>query len=210
VLELRKTVSSNHNIIEVKNNDFQGYDVVFDLNFCDGQRSLEPYADLKDVPVVICAVKQSIEQALMKWQGELKCLLLGINSISGFIDRPLKEMTSLDKASRVKGEEALGELNFKISWVESKVGMVSPRVICMIINEAYYTMEEGTASKADINTGMKLGTAYPHGPFEWSEKIGLQNVYDILQATYRDTGEGRYKICGSLKREVIQQQLGQV
>ncbi len=208
MLELRKTVSSNHNIIEVKNNDFQGYDVVFDLNFDDGRRSLESYADLKDVLVVVCAVKQSLEQALMSWKGALKCTLLGMNSISGFIDRPLKEMTTLDQPSRQKGDEILGKLDFNISWVESKVGMVSPRVICMIINEAYYTLEEGTASKADIDTGMKLGTAYPHGPFEWSEKIGLQNVYDILQATYRDTGEGRYKICGSLKREVMQQQLG--
>jgi 3-hydroxybutyryl-CoA dehydrogenase len=27
---------------------------------------------------------------------------------------------------------------------------------------------------------MRLGTNYPFGPFEWSEKIGLENIYDLL------------------------------
>ena len=50
---------------------------------------------------------------------------------------------------------------------------------------------------------MKLGTNYPFGPFEWSEKIGLVKVYELLEAIYDDTKEERYKICPKLKNEYL-------
>jgi len=90
-------------------------------------------------------------------------------------------------------------MNWDFKWVESRVGLVTPRVVFMIINEAYYTLQEGTASKEDIDAGMKLGTNYPYGPFEWAEKAGIQNVYETLHALYEDTREERYKICPLLK-----------
>ena len=79
--------------------------------------------------------------------------------------------------------------------------MVSPRVICMIINEAYFTFEEGTASREDIDLAMKLGTNYPFGPFEWADKIGLANVCKLLKAVYEDTGDARYKLCPLLQEK---------
>ena len=59
------------------------------------------------------------------------------------------------------------------------------------------------ASKEDIDTGMKLGTNYPKGPFEWADEIGLKNIYQTLEAMYEDTKEGRYKICPLLKTEAM-------
>jgi 3-hydroxybutyryl-CoA dehydrogenase len=50
---------------------------------------------------------------------------------------------------------------------------------------------------------MKLGTAYPHGPFEWCDKIGIVNVYEILNAMAADTHDERYKICSLLKTEYL-------
>lgn len=86
--------------------------------------------------------------------------------------------------------------------VASRIGLVTPRVIVMIINEAYFTVQEGTATKEDIDVGMKLGTNYPKGPFEWANLIGLKNIYKTLDALYEDTKEGRYKICPLLKTEM--------
>ncbi|MDX5437551.1 MAG: 3-hydroxyacyl-CoA dehydrogenase family protein, partial [Pontibacter sp.] len=79
----------------------------------------------------------------------------------------------------------------------------TPRMICMIINEACYTLQEQTASIPDIDQGMKLGTNYPKGPFEWANQIGVQNVYRVLQAVYEDTKEERYKICPLLKTNYL-------
>jgi 3-hydroxybutyryl-CoA dehydrogenase len=83
--------------------------------------------------------------------------------------------------------------------------MVSPRVVCMIINEAFYTNAEGTASEKDIDLAMKLGTNYPLGPFEWAEKIGIENVYEVLEAVYEDTGDERYKINPQLKKKYLKE-----
>ena len=77
----------------------------------------------------------------------------------------------------------------------------------MIINEAYYTVQEGTATREDIDLGMKLGTAYPMGPFEWCEKVGVKNVYETLDAIYEDTHDERYKICPLMKTEFLRSRM---
>jgi 3-hydroxybutyryl-CoA dehydrogenase len=93
------------------------------------------------------------------------------------------------------------QLQTKFLLIDDRVGLVTPRVICMIINEAYYTFQEGTATKEDIDLGMKLGTNYPFGPFEWCNRIGIRHVYELLEAVYEDTNDERYKICPLLKKE---------
>ncbi|MBZ5857935.1 3-hydroxyacyl-CoA dehydrogenase family protein [Flavihumibacter profundi] len=64
--------------------------------------------------------------------------------------------------------------------VPDKIGLVRPRVVSMIINEAYFTLAEGVSTRHEIDTAMKLGTNYPFGPFEWGEKIGLQRIVRLL------------------------------
>jgi 3-hydroxybutyryl-CoA dehydrogenase len=81
--------------------------------------------------------------------------------------------------------------------------MIKPRVIFMIINEACYTLQEGTASIEDIDKSMKLGTNYPFGPFEWCDKIGVTHVFETLNAIYDDTRDERYKICPLLKHKYL-------
>jgi 3-hydroxybutyryl-CoA dehydrogenase len=65
----------------------------------------------------------------------------------------------------------------------------------MIINEAYLTLEEGIASREDIDLAMKLGTNYPYGPFEWADRIGLGNVVRVLRGAQKETGDERYEVC---------------
>ena len=59
--------------------------------------------------------------------------------------------------------------------------MVSARVISMIINEAYFAMEDGISTPEEIDTAMKLGTNYPKGPFEWKSQIGITPVFSLLE-----------------------------
>ena len=92
-------------------------------------------------------------------------------------------------------------------WVGSRVGLVTPRILCMIINEAFYTLQEGTANRRDIDAAMKLGTNYPLGPFEWCDMIGIDKVYRLLESVYADTKEERYKICPLLKTTYLHARL---
>jgi 3-hydroxybutyryl-CoA dehydrogenase len=118
-----------------------------------------------------------------------------------FLSREIFEVSSSQNADLEKLEEACGRLNTKFAAVKDQVGLVTPRVICMIINEAYFAIQENIASRNDIDLAMKLGTNYPFGPFEWCEKIGIRNVYELLNAVYENTKDDRYKICPLLKKE---------
>ena len=120
-----------------------------------------------------------------------------------FLERDLLEVSIYKKKTKADLASICDELGTDYVIVEDRVGLVTPRIICMIINEAYYTVQEGTASKKDIDVGMKLGTNYPFGPFEWCTKIGIDQVYELLEAVYEDTHDERYKICPLLKKEYL-------
>ncbi len=205
--ELKEKVSSTHELIEVKNNQFEGFDLIFDLSFDEQNNGLNKYKDLGNIPVVICAVNQTIEEVLALQKESVNCKVYGMNTLPTFINRELAEMTALSESDRSVAEDVFNALEWPIKWVESRVGMVTPRIVCMIINEAYYTLQEGTATKEDINVGMKLGTAYPKGPFEWAEEMGVATVYHMLEAIYNDTKDECYKVCPLLKQEHLQSQL---
>lgn len=86
---------------------------------------------------------------------------------------------------------------------ELKLSFHYPRVISMIINEAYFALEENLASKTDIDLAMKNGVNYPLGPIEWGNKIGLPLIIELLRELREVTGDARYKISHQLKLEAI-------
>ncbi len=90
-------------------------------------------------------------------------------------------------------------INKKHISVADEIGLVAARVVSMIINEAYFALEDGVSTKEAIDIAMKLGTNYPYGPFEWADKIGLLPVYTLLhRLSQADT---RYKPCSLLVEE---------
>lgn len=180
--------------------DFQEFEAVFDFKMGDNPEEFDIYAEEEGLNVFINAPKISLAE-LAFYQSELQCNLYGFNGLPTFVNREILEVSSY------KNDEGLKllcrQLNTDFEIVKDRVGMVTPRVIFMIINEAFYTVQEGTATKEDIDKGMKLGTNYPYGPFEWLERIGIHHVYETLEAIYEDTKEERYKICPLLKREYL-------
>ena len=93
-------------------------------------------------------------------------------------------------------------LNINYSIVPDRVGLIFPRILAMIINEAAQVYDEKIASREDIDTAMKLGTNYTLGPLEWADKMGIELVYNILTALQRDFGDDRYRPHTSLKEMV--------
>ena len=86
-----------------------------------------------------------------------------------------------------------------MEWVADITGFISLRVVASIINEAYFALEQQVSSKEEIDTAMKLGTNYPYGPFEWSEKIGLKNIYSLLR--HLTVEQKRYEPAALLTKE---------
>jgi 3-hydroxybutyryl-CoA dehydrogenase len=183
------------------------YDAIFDLNFDDnGQSSFLEYIELRKTPVFVGAVKNSLAQMIFEKEIEIQFPLFGINSIETFLNRNLLEVSMLNANNEAILKDTLNKLNWEFKLVKDRVGMVTPRVVCMLINEACYTLQEGTATMVDIDISMKLGTNYPFGPFEWADKIGIKNVYEILNNLYLDTKDERYKICPLLKTHYLLKQ----
>lgn len=82
-------------------------------------------------------------------------------------------------------------------------GLIAPRLIACLANEAAWALMEGIASAADIDTAMRLGVNYPRGPLEWADQIGAARVLGVMEALHRVTGDDRYRPC-PLLREVAQ------
>jgi 3-hydroxybutyryl-CoA dehydrogenase len=137
--------------------------------------------------------------------------LVGIGLYDTFSKAKLIE-TAPSKITDVKilenAESFLKEINANYVNVPDRVGLVFPRILSMIINEAAQVYSENIASRDDIDTAMKLGTNYPFGPLEWADKLGIELVYNILTALQRDFGEDRYRPHPSLKEMVNLKMLG--
>ncbi len=76
-------------------------------------------------------------------------------------------------------------------------GLVVARTLATIINEAFYTFEEKTATQADIDRAMRFGVNYPRGPFAWVHD--REDVVVMLLETLRaKTQDERYRPARSL------------
>ncbi|SCC58506.1 3-hydroxybutyryl-CoA dehydrogenase [Chitinophaga costaii] len=180
--------------------DLTAYTMVIDLSLDDTPGNASHYAQYPETMVLGNVVKTSL-QAITKHYNAGN--IIGCNWLPGFGHMLVLEVSCSHAALWEKWRAMAGMLQWAYERVEDLPGMVTPRVVSMIINEAYFTVEEGTASREDIDMAMKLGTNYPFGPFEWSTKIGLDQVYGILQAVQAATGLARYAICPLLAAEAF-------
>ncbi len=187
-------------------------------------------SDIKGQDMVLCCLHPSspgLSDDLRSFDG-----FLGLNSIYGSALSQLNELSISNKKAfsflGMGGFLSRKEIELGIPFMESKndlvavfekagfevmhvldrVGLVTGRVLSMIINEAYFTVMEGTAEKEDIDTAMKLGTNYPIGPFELVEKAGVESIFNLLTSIFAETADERYRICPLLRDEVMKARLG--
>jgi len=96
----------------------------------------------------------------------------------------------------------------KETWEsDDKPGFVTNRILMPWINEGVRAFDEGVATKADIDSGMKLGTNVPMGPLELADHIGLDICLHATETLHEELGD-RYKPAYLLKRKVEAGDLG--
>ena len=168
-------------------------DCYIDLLFKGEQQRIDKLNKLQPALVMVNAVINTLDK--------IPGILIRFNGWPTFLKRALLEASCNNEAIKTRAEKFLAVFNKKIEWVPDIPGFISARVISMIINEAYFTLDEKVSSKPEIDTAMKLGTNYPYGPFEWGEKIGLQHVNELL-TTLAQTNS-RYQSSALLKKEAL-------
>lgn len=164
-------------------------DVIIDLLYEPSHQSL-----LTHFPSSLVIIN-SVEDTLQ----ESNASFVRINGWNTFLQSSLIEAAFFEQSNKVKAEEVFFLFNKKLEWVADEVGFITPRVVSMIINEAFIALDEGVSTKEEIDTAMKLGTNYPYGPFEWAEKIGLQKIASLLKRLSKE--QTRYEPSSLLLKE---------
>ena len=87
-------------------------------------------------------------------------------------------------------------------------GFVVNRILVPMVIEAIYVLQEGLASAAEIDEGMKLGANHPMGPLALADLVGLDTLLSVQQHLYEEFGDPKYRPPGLLKKMVRAGRLG--
>jgi 3-hydroxybutyryl-CoA dehydrogenase len=87
-------------------------------------------------------------------------------------------------------------------------GFISNRILCPMINEAIFALQEGIGTPEAIDTVMKLGMNHPMGPLALADMVGLDVVLFVLEVLQRDLGDDKYRPSPLLRKMVDAGYLG--
>ena len=177
---------------------FETYETVIDLT---AMRTKAKIAFLKELSRTTKA--EIISDLTLSW-GEM--VLKECPKITGAVSLLFYSPTNKVEYF-AKNERAKNQIDTFLSTLEKsgvphknlKTGFHYPRVISMIVNEAYFALGEKLATAEAIDLAMKNGVNYPMGPIEWGEKIGLKYIIDLLTEYTEITQDPRYRIAQELK-----------
>ena len=81
-------------------------------------------------------------------------------------------------------------------------------ILAPAVNEAAYLLQEGIASRDDIDKAIRLGLGYPKGILQFADEFGLDTVVSKLEQLYKETGSEEYKPVKLLQDMVKEGRLG--
>ena len=169
-----------------------GANAYVDLLFIQSEERINKLTALQPSVIIINCVEVTLS--------ELPAGFIRLNGWNSFLKRPVAEMAG-NGENKIIAEKIISCFNKTTEWVADVPGFLTARVISTIINEAYFTLAEKVSTKDEIDTAMKLGTNYPFGPFEWSEKVGLKNIYGLLMLLSKTNS--RYTPSDLLQKEAL-------
>jgi 3-hydroxybutyryl-CoA dehydrogenase len=150
----------------------------------------------------ICAAPETRPRPETHGAPGYPCRFARMNGWPGFLTGSLWELAVADEVTGASIKGSLAAFGQSCRIVPDIPGLIGPRILCSLINEAYYTLQDQVSTREEIDTAMKLGTNYPMGPFEWGSKIGLPAIYDLLKAL--SSTNSRYTPAEALRQESVQ------
>jgi len=102
--------------------------------------------------------------------------------------------------------ETVTELSTKLGktpiGVKNSAGFVVNRILCPMINEAIFTLQDGLASVEEIDAGMRLGCNHPIGPLALCDLVGLDVELAVMEVLYNAFNDSKYRPAPLLKEMV--------
>ncbi|MDX1909193.1 MAG: 3-hydroxyacyl-CoA dehydrogenase family protein [Bacteroidia bacterium] len=177
--------------------------VIVDLNLDETPARLGAWRELAPACLLGAAVLYPMGAMLAASGGPAAFPCFGLNALPGMLERPVWEVSSPDPAQAATLTSLLARMGVTGEQVADRTGMVTPRILCLILNEAFLMAQEGSARPEDIDIAMQLGVNYPAGPFAWADKLGLPLLLTLLERLWADTGETRFRPAHLLRTRAM-------
>ena len=180
-------------ILDLKISIFQELD-----NLCKPETILASNTSSISISTIADATKRPDQVIGMHFMNPVPLMKL-VEIING-------ELTSDDTNSAVvEASEKMGKVPLTS---EDYPGFISNRILCPMLNEAIFCLQEGVATKEAIDGIMKLGMNHPMGPLTLADFIGLDTVLHIMDVLYEGLGDSKYRAAPLLRRMVAAGLLG--
>lgn len=162
-----------------------------------------------DIPFLVSALAASPTE-IASW-AEYPARVAGYGvlppiSVSGMVEFAPALQTGFETAARAR--RFWEDLGFEVVRVPDTAGLVRPRVVCGMINEAVRTLAATGLSVEDIDAAMEGGMNFPRGPLTWADEIGLDIVAGTLDALHRYWGDERYRPHPLLRQKIFAGHVG--
>lgn len=113
-----------------------------------------------------------------------------------------------DDATHAAARDFAQELGKTVIESKDMPGFLVNRMLGPFINEAIFTLMEGTGSARDIDTGAKLGLNHPMGPLELSDFVGNDVMLGVMDVLHRGIGDPKFRAAPLLRQMVAAGHLG--
>ncbi len=137
--------------------------------------------------------------------------LVGLHFFNPVLQMPLLELIA---SARTRPEVVARARAFGLRLGKTVVtsadtpGFVTTRALAVLVNEAARMLEEGVATREDIDAAYRLGFHHPMGPFELADLVGLDTAVSILDILREGFHDERYRASPLLRRLVSEHKLG--
>ena len=153
-----------------------------------------------DVPIFCQVCEQTLAEAAASCPGRGR--IFGFDGLFAAQGKALTLVapTDVSATARANADELLSGFGLRAEWIGDGAGLVLPRIMSMLSNEAAFALAEGTADEATIDLAMRLGANYPVGPLGWLRQVGAEKVLRVLEHLRAVFAEERYRVAPLLRR----------
>lgn len=172
---------------------------------------LQPLSDILRPDAIIATNTSSISITRLATATDRPEKFVGLHF---FNPVPVMKLVEVIKGLRTSDETVSAVTDFAQTLgktpigVKNSAGFVVNRILCPMINEAIFTLQEGLASAQEIDDGMRLGCNHPIGPLALCDLIGLDVQLAVMEVLYDTFNDSKYRPAPLLKEMVDAGQLG--
>lgn len=108
-------------------------------------------------------------------------------------------LAATEEAAAAKAAGLFHVLGMQVSLVPDVPGLLTGRVLALVMNEAADLVRRGVASGRDVDLAMQKGLNFPGGPLGWADRVGAGWVVALLDRLAVADAD-RYRVCDLLRR----------